>query len=207
MTTQAASNENIVAFHKQRRMLAIIDGEFHLAPVNDARDHKTWFSHNGWSKHIDDAVRGFVDPTGVYVYRGPHFFDPTFAERELAEHADLIDAPPQTPVWAGMKPGRPGERWQPIRSLGTLGDLLAQRWPVKADLRFRPETMRLLKTALGTEEAMARLIRRAVGHGAEAKVLALLQAECHPHDWKKIRSGQQSSELFECTRCDKQYWD
>ncbi len=204
---EAVKDEKVVAFHKQRRMLAIIEGELHLAPQGDERDHKTWFDHSGWSRIFDDVVRGFIDPTGIYVYRGEHFFDPLFVDQDLADHADLIDAPPQTPVWAGMQQGRPGERWRPLRSLGTLGDLLAKRQTTNVGLRLKPETVSLLKASLGSDEAVLRMIRRAVGVGAEDKIIALLQAECHPHDWKKIRSGQQSSELFECTRCAKHYWD
>lgn len=202
-----SQTEAVRAFHRQRRMLALINDELHFAPVGDERDHKTWFDHSGWRELFDDAVRGFVDPTGIYVYRGEHFFDPTFVDQDLAEHADLFDAPPETPVWAGMQRSQPGERWKPIRSLGTLGDMLSKRQAKTVELRLRPETVNLLQAALGNEREVTRLIRRAVGTGADDKVLKLFQSECSPHRSVKIGSGQQSAERFQCTRCGYTWWD
>lgn len=202
----SATTEAVIAFHRQRRMFALVNDELHFAPAGDERDHKTWFDHSGWSRIFDDTVRGFMDPTGIYVYRGQYFFDPTFVDQDLAEHADLFDAPPETPVWAGMQKGAPGERWKPIRSLGTLGDLLKKRQTTTIELRLRPETVNLLLAAMGPHET-AKLIRRAVGAGADDKVLRLFQSECRPHQSVKVRSGAQSSELFKCARCGATWWD
>lgn len=196
-------------FHRQRRMFAVIDGAMVFCRPNDERDHKTWFDHEGWSGRFDRATRGFIDSTGIYAYVGESFWDHFWIEGDLVANADMLaaHAPPEAIVWAGMVPGALGERWQPKRRVGTLGELLEKSDVVMTPIRLRKSTHELLVKALGDEKAVSLLVRRAIGVDAEHKVLQLLQKECRSHDLKKVGNGGDSNELFECQRCGKQIWD
>lgn len=204
-----AESERINAFHKQRTMFAVIDGAMIFCRPNDVRDHKTWFDHAGWSKHFDSATRGFVDSSGIYAYVGENYLDHWWIEGDLVANADLLaaHAASESVAWAGMKPGDPGTRWEPVRRVGTLAELLERSKVVMTPIRLRTSTAELLKKALGNDQAVGELVRRAVGPDAEDRVLALLRRECHPHDFKKTGSGGDPNELFECQRCGKQIWD
>lgn len=203
--------ERITAFHRQRRMFAVVKGELRIAREFDERDHATWARHEGWVSEFQSATRGFVDATGVYVYRGSRHEPSSYAEEDLAEHADLIaflaGGKLDTPIWNGMKPGEPGDRWKPERILCTVGELLGKRKTVMVPVRIRPEVYERLKKVFLEDDAIARFVRRAVASGAEGKVLALLQKECSPHERAKVAAGEQSSELFECKRCGAKWWD
>lgn len=195
-------------------MFAVVKGVLHVAREGDERDHKTWFRHEGWEKDFSIATRGFFDETGIYAYSGDGYHASAFTAGALEEHADILLGhvrwDRQTPVWNGMKPGEPGKRWEPIERIGTIGDLVVKREEVLTKIRLRPETLERLRSALGDKgdmEAVALFVRRAIGTGAEERVVALLQKECSPHDNVKIGAGQQSAELFECKRCGAQWWD
>jgi len=189
---------------------AIVNGSLVMCRrVDDDRDHKTWLDHEGLSKHFDRALCGLIEPEGIYVFSSSEQRWPQlFAADTLAEQADLLEVPPETQVWNGMRPiaPPPATRWEPITKIGTVGELLAKRVVVQVPVRIRPELAEKLRAHLGSDEAVAKLIRRAIGD-AETATRKLFQDECQTHDWKKIASGQQSSELFECTRCEKQTWD
>ena len=76
----------------------------------------------------DIAIRGYVDPTGLYAYSGPDFeltgsgleqFSNNF--RSLVR---VLSLTPDLKVYAGVIPGRPGTRWPGRVLLGTVGELL-----------------------------------------------------------------------------------
>lgn len=206
-----AKDEKIVRFHRQRRMFAVVKGELLVAREFDERDHETWARHDGWHADYEYVTRGFVDETGVYVYRGSLYEPSLRAEDDLAEHADLIaflaNDQIHLPIWNGMRPGAAGERWKPMQALCTVGELLEKREVVMIPVRIRPEVYERFKKVFVERDAITRFVGRAVAANGEAKTLELLRKECRPHERNKIGSGAQSSELFECKRCGAQWWD
>jgi hypothetical protein len=211
--TKDEEDERILEFHRQRRMFAVVKGVLKIAPAGAEYDHETWSRYEGWGREasFESVLRGFVDATGIYTYRGSDYAMSALATGDLAEHADLlaflVGNKLETPIWNGMQPGAPGERWKPTRLVCTLGELLTKRETVMIPVRLRPEVLERLRKALGDDEAVTRFVRRAVATGGEEKTLDLLRAECAPHDGVKLAAGQQSSELFECKRCGAQWWD
>jgi len=143
MEATKTNEEKVREFHRQRRMFAVVKGAMIFAREDDERDHRTWARHDGWEKDFESATRGFVDPTGIYVYRGSHYGECFGAESDLAEHADLLsflaNDKLDTPIWNGMQPGATGERWKPIKKLCTVGELLAKRETIMIPVRLRPE--------------------------------------------------------------------
>lgn len=108
-------------FHR-RRMFVVTDPPEKLIGVsvrwadpNDERSHAEWFESKGWD-WAKECVRGFVDETGVYFYRGPECEADDLTIRtavhsvpELKRHGVATG----TPIYAGMHPGKIGERWEP----------------------------------------------------------------------------------------------
>lgn len=199
----------VAAFNRQRRKFAVIEGALILCRADDVRDHETWFRHEGWSERFSNTTRGFIDSSGIYAYVGIYYYDHHWIENDLVTNADLLSehAPPEAVVWSGMRRGEPGKRWDPVRRVGTLAELLERTTVISTPMRFGNSTVELLRKALGDDRAISTLVRRAIGPKIEVEVLKLLQRECHPHQWQKVGNGGDSNELFECQRCGKQMWD
>lgn len=86
------------------------------AEPGDVRSHSQWFKERGWD-WAEECVRGFVDDTGIYFYRGPNYDNDSStiqAARELiSEIRRTVALSAGTPVFAGMYPGEIGTRWEP----------------------------------------------------------------------------------------------
>lgn len=115
-------------FHARRMMFLLApDGLVFVHPGPTTDDHETWVDRLGlaWAEVASDWARGFYWPEtdSVYVYgTNLDYLVPLFliwAER-LRQAMQLH---PRTRVWAGMRPGKPGELWVPIHDLGTFGTL------------------------------------------------------------------------------------
>lgn len=116
-------------FHRQRRMFYILGDTVHVHSQETDMDHRRWMNVVGDGGSFDDAIRGFVDPTGVYAYKGPSW-DLTDEEVEQFKNhipsvlAAVDSVPMELEVWAGAIPGLPGTRWPGRRKLGRIHEIL-----------------------------------------------------------------------------------
>ncbi|MGM5481735.1 MAG: hypothetical protein ACQESE_04995 [Nanobdellota archaeon] len=87
----SSEDNSVKSFHSQRQMFAIKNSNLFLAPANVTYSHTDWFIKEGWMSSKDDSlmdqiVRGFIDPTGAYFYKGYNFDADPDAEKEMFQH-------------------------------------------------------------------------------------------------------------------------
>jgi hypothetical protein len=129
----------VKAFHRARLMFAVFPPHGVLfGPAGDARGHKEWlesvFSGHGELRGrftFADTLRGYLDGTGIYFYRGD--FDATDADREvflryLPHVVILTDCDVRLHVFQGVVPGEPGTRWPGRKDLGAVDALVPNLW-------------------------------------------------------------------------------
>lgn len=109
-------------WHKTRTMIVWREGGLQMAPPNDDRSHKQWFADTGWTDAYEANVRGFIDTTGIYLYKGSdyrwdlHVEQVAFLVWQLAKYKWSPEFKAM-PIYGGMVPGQPGTRWLPQRRL------------------------------------------------------------------------------------------
>lgn len=115
-------------FHSQRQMFALPYGIIKLAMKGDPRSHSEWL----WDELRFDrmCLRGYIDSTGLYFY-STKAFNSTRGDWEKVKSALIImivsmqlDIDPLLPVYAGVYPGKLGERWKPRHKLGVIRSLI-----------------------------------------------------------------------------------
>jgi hypothetical protein len=122
------------AFHRQRRMFAIIKGKIEVAPTNDERSHTEWFNDMGWlssssDPEFENIVRGFSDDRGLFAYKGSGFCACVQDEIiprliQLRESLGLTD---EAFVFLGAHEASRGLRWQGKEVAGQIGALIEAR--------------------------------------------------------------------------------
>lgn len=108
----------VAQFHVTRRMFAVIGSALKIAPERDTSSHLDWFCREGWVRNFGDpvfeaTVRGYVNTTGVYVYRGVDFSSVGVEMPLSIVWEDLISTlsiPSDLDVFFGLVPGRPRSR-------------------------------------------------------------------------------------------------
>lgn len=128
MTTQAERD-----WHRTRRMLVLIDGFWFVAPPDDERGHREWFADSHVEHAYETCVRGFIDETGVYLYKGSDYrLDDDVrgaCEHDVAglwiiakydRYGLSLLLRSGMPVYGGMVPGKLGERWDAIEKIAEV---------------------------------------------------------------------------------------
>jgi hypothetical protein len=104
-------------------MFCIRQGELLISPANSLKSHQEWLGEQWLS-----LVRGFVDSTGLYFYKGARFTASQADANELRQHLPELQVRLKLPathqVYAGMKTGKIGEKWVPRKKLGTIAKFL-----------------------------------------------------------------------------------
>lgn len=115
-------------FHLKRIMFLIApNGTTFIHPGPTTDSHETWAARLGlaWTEVASDWVRGFYwsDTDSVYVYGSNLDYTVSLFQIWAERLRRTMQLHPRTRVWAGMKPGKLGELWEPIHDLGTFGTL------------------------------------------------------------------------------------
>lgn len=186
---------------KVRRFAVIEKDVIHFVEPDEDRPYVWCFSRLGWSER--STLLGAITEKGVLTWVGVDHREVSWmVSGDLAPHADLLGVPPETPVWSGLD-----KDWNPVKQVTTVGALLAERRVIETEVRLRPETLERIEKALGGRAAVQKLIRRAIGTGAEERIVKLFEDECRPHDGEHVRGGPDSNELMRCRRCGAEWWD
>lgn len=113
-------------FHRQRRMFAIVNCVYVIAPAHDSRSHADWL----YDVHqvTKPQLRGYVDETGLYFYSTAdcQAIPGDWAQLRgyMPRLGQLLCLRPDTPVYEGVVVGQPGTRWPGRKCLGPLEPLL-----------------------------------------------------------------------------------
>ena len=129
-----SSDSSIVQkFHSGRRMFAIKDNQLFLATPNVSYSHARWFELEGWIKNSNDSimeeiVRGYVDNSGIYFYKGYNFDVDNQSEKTMITHLEHLVKYTAVDVsihlYGGMiKQDTPG-KWPPRKDCGVISDFL-----------------------------------------------------------------------------------
>jgi hypothetical protein len=120
-------------FHKQRRMFVIKNNQLIIAPENVDYSHAEWFRLLGWLNEdnaldlMNSLVRGYVDETGIYFYKGYTFFIDEDAKesffRFVNELNNLLKFNSNLHVFGGLNLISPGIA-EPINDFGEVSSLL-----------------------------------------------------------------------------------
>ncbi len=121
------------AFHSQRVIFVVINGEVLVNKYTD-KSHREWFVQMGWmdkdDKIMEDNLRGYYDGAALYCYLGYDFREPDVKLIRDNIH-NIIDKMQinriETEVYSGVVPQLVGDKWKPLKRLGTLEDLIKQR--------------------------------------------------------------------------------
>jgi hypothetical protein len=75
---ESCKKEDLVRFHKSRRMFAIKDGILYIAPEKADYSHAEWFERINWISKEDDSlmnriIRGAVYEEEISFYKGYNF--------------------------------------------------------------------------------------------------------------------------------------
>lgn len=135
-------------FHRSRKMFAIKDNTLYVNTRETDKSHSEWFREMGWTRNGDtDAeilgavLRGYVDSTGVYAYRGIEFgafsSDEALLLRHLPPLAKELGIPHDMPVHLGLIKGQIGEKFKPDKLMGMIKE--AQHVRSRARNRTVPE--------------------------------------------------------------------
>lgn len=115
-------------FHRQRRMFYIIGDLMMTGVEGDERGHREWMKDEGDEDSFDEAIRGYVDSTGVYAYKGRDFSLSPAAlsdfEAQFPALVEKMNLDADLPVYAGVVPGRIGTRWEGRKKLGLVKELM-----------------------------------------------------------------------------------
>lgn len=120
--------EYLLAFHLGRRMFIIQEGTLMWGPENSPLSHTQWITQDFdafTANHVlATCVRGYVNTTGVYLYKGPKFNIDTEVIKEAWKRGRYLVEHTRAPnletvhVYVGVIPrGVPGQ-WPPLISLG-----------------------------------------------------------------------------------------
>ncbi len=125
-----AEDEQIMTFHRSRRMFCIKEGRLMVAKPNLPYSHAVWFEKEGWMDETDDSfinnlTRGIVNKLGdIYFYKGYNFSIDEKAEKELFVHIgqlkEVLELKPTAKVCGG-------KNWPPTKFYGTLEDVLTHK--------------------------------------------------------------------------------
>lgn len=116
-------------FHMSRIMFAIKDDMLYVHTDKTEMSHFEWFISLGWINAenekdiINSVLRGYVDASGVYFYRGSDFNateeDAKLFIRFLIFLDDKVGIDSNLPVYAGVIKSNIGEKFKPKRFIGT----------------------------------------------------------------------------------------
>lgn len=119
--------------HNKRIMFAIRDGINYYLKYSDL-GHMEWFHELGWINElnrdyvINSVIRGYMDDTGIYFYRGYDFriddYDIEYFVKRLKNIRNALELGDELPVYAGVIPGIIGVRFKPKYYIGTVGDII-----------------------------------------------------------------------------------
>lgn len=122
--------DEVKRFHRHRRMFVVHDGKVKVANRRDPRTHGEWLAAEGIQ--LREQTRGYYLGGRIVAYRGEYFAgDEVVIESLRANDYEVLkalslalDLNETVEVWAGAKPGKPGEIWQAQHFLYTLGEVL-----------------------------------------------------------------------------------
>lgn len=125
MFLEAAIEVATREFHSQRLMFYIIGDT--LEANGEAISHREWADREGWD--YDNAIRGYLDLTGVYAYKGSQWYleRPEDVERFKNSLPVMIEFgwfSADRDVYNGVVPGIPGTRWPGREYLGKVKDIV-----------------------------------------------------------------------------------
>jgi len=123
----------IVELHRNRRMFAIKEDKLYLAPLHAEYTHAKWFEKLGWitkenDKAMDELVRGFIDSTGIYFYKGYDFSYDKEAEKIILKNLNkiinLLHLSKETCLFGGLVKQKIPGKWKPIKEYGKVEQFL-----------------------------------------------------------------------------------
>lgn len=127
-----SSADTVKKFHSSRRMFVIKDDRLFLAKPDVSYSHARWFEIEGWITPSDDSfmknnVRGYVDGTGIYFYKGYDFDVDEDAKTKIVEHLEVLvnslGIDRSVHLYGGMiKQDKPG-KWPYKTDYGRICDL------------------------------------------------------------------------------------
>jgi len=125
-------DESIKEFHKSRTMFAILLNKLYISEQTD-KSHAAWFKSEGWITESDDSlmnviIRGYVDKSGIYFYRGYDFIateeDESKFLSKLSELKEKLKLVEDLAVYAGVVKTENVKQYPPKKMLGKLSKLL-----------------------------------------------------------------------------------
>lgn len=137
----------VAQFHVTRRMFAVIGSALKIAPERDTSSHLDWFCREGWVRNFGDpvfeaTVRGYVNTTGVYVYRGVDFSSVGVEMPLSIVWEDLISTlsiPSDLDVFFGVVPGRLGDPWRGKKAMGPVSRVTSFMKEVRQPVDHTPK--------------------------------------------------------------------
>ncbi|MDO8504150.1 MAG: hypothetical protein Q7S60_05750 [bacterium] len=122
-------------FHLSRRMFCIKDNKLYIADANLPYSHAVWFEKEGWITPANDSLmsditRGFIDSSGnIHFYVGYDFRVTDEAFKNIMDHlhelTKTLNLDKNGKVYGGQVRNEE-ESFSPIKSFGTINDLLVQ---------------------------------------------------------------------------------
>ncbi|MBN2881546.1 hypothetical protein JXM83_05855 [Candidatus Woesearchaeota archaeon] len=111
-------------FHEKRRMFAIKDNKLYWGRKNTTNSHAQWFDKKGWD--IKEILRGYIDDTGIYFYRGLNFTikktDIEIIKQFLNKMQTKLTLKNNTKIYGGMIKQKSESKWPPKIYYGTIKD-------------------------------------------------------------------------------------
>lgn len=122
--------DEVKRFHRHRRMFVVHGGKVKVANRRDPRTHAEWLASEGIK--LGERTRGYYLGGRIVAYRGEYFVgDDVVIDSLRANNYEVLkalslalDLNETVEVWAGAKPGQPGEIWRAQKFLYSLGEVL-----------------------------------------------------------------------------------
>lgn len=121
-------DEKIKIFHKSRIMFAIHNEELYICEKT-SDSHADWFKKTGWINEEHDElmhviIRGYVDTSGIYFYRGYDFEaddnDINIFLNKSMELKEMLNLPEDIFVYAGCIKKIGVTKFPPRKELGQI---------------------------------------------------------------------------------------
>lgn len=123
-------NDAVKSFHAGRKMI-VFRGERIFYKDNTTQSHADWFTFRGWisnsgDERFEDIIRGYIDDTGVYFYKGVDFKTDEQMELFIKDRLHMISrfvrqfSYQPIKVYCGVKKGEVGQKYAPISYIGCV---------------------------------------------------------------------------------------
>lgn len=122
-------------FHRSRIPFAIINNKL-VFTMYDKRGHKEWLSetYKISNEDYEDTIRGYMKDGQVFFYKTSKFIPVDLKEIgiDTLKHIQILSMVYMNvynpECFNGMHVGEPGAKWEPLKNLGNIQDILSQRF-------------------------------------------------------------------------------